>query len=348
MKQIDLRSDTVTKPSPGMREAMMRAEVGDDVFGEDPTVNALQARIAKMLGKEAALFVPSGTMGNEICVKVHTQPGEEIILEEESHILVYETGAPAFLSGVQMKTLRGTHGVFQASDVERAIRPSVYYLPRTALICIENTHGRSAGSVIPLEIIREIAGVASAHRIPMHLDGARLWNACEATGVAPAEFASCFDTVSVCLSKGLGAPAGSVIVGSAELITRARKLRKMFGGGMRQSGILAAAGLYALDHNIARLKDDHANAKLFATELAKIPSLGIDESEIQTNMVFIDLSGTGKSQGEALKLLERRGVRLSPERTSAVRAVMHLDVSRDDVITAVDVFQELFWDSTHG
>jgi threonine aldolase len=325
-----------------MREAMMAAEVGDDVFGEDPTVNALQDRVAALLGKESALFVPSGTMGNEICVKLHTCPGDEIILEDESHIITYETGAPAMLSGVQMKTIRGIHGVFTAYDVEQAIRPDAYYLPRTRLICLENTHGRSAGSVIPVDVIKDISALAARHEIRMHLDGARLWNACAATGFAPAAYAQYFDTVSVCFSKGLGAPVGSMVAGTRALMEQARIYRKIFGGGMRQAGILAAAAMYALDNNIERLKDDHEHARLFASELAGIPSLTIDLNEVQTNMIFIDIAGTGKSQREVLGLLQERGVRLSPERATCIRAVMHLDVARPDVMSAAEVFHSLF------
>jgi threonine aldolase len=325
-----------------MREAMAHAEVGDDVFGEDPTVNALQERMAAILGKEAALFVPSGTMANEVCVKLHTRPGDEIILEEEAHIIIYETGAPAFLSGVQMKTIRGVHGVFSATDVQRSIRPSAYYLPRTALICLENTHGRSAGSIIPLQAIKDIREVATRNGIRMHLDGARLWNACAATGIKPSEYARFFDTVSTCFSKGLGAPVGSIIAGGRDLVDQARIYRKMFGGGMRQAGVLAAAALYALDHNVDRLHEDHANAAFFARSLADVPSLKIDLDEVQTNMVFVDIAGTGKSQREVIDLLDRNGVRVSPERTTAVRVVTHLDVSRPDVDVAVRVFRTLF------
>ena len=342
MNYIDLRSDTVTKPSRPMLEAMMNAEVGDDVFGEDPTVNRLQQRIAVMLGKEGALFVPSGTMGNEVCIKVHTQPGDEIILEQESHIFVYETGAPVLLSGVQMNTIPGKRGVITAEQIRNAIRPKAYYLPPTKLICLENTHGRSAGSVIPLDEIKKIHELAVGEKIAMHLDGARLWNASVATGIQPKEYAKYFDSLSVCFSKGLGAPIGSIIIGSMDVIERARKFRKVFGGGMRQVGILAAAALYALDHNIERLKEDHQKATYFAAELSKLPGLTIDLTEVQTNMVFVDISATGKTQDEILSLLKSNGVLMTPERQSSIRAVMHLDVTMEDVHQAVAIMEKLF------
>ncbi len=342
MKYIDLRSDTVTKPSPAMLEAMMKAEVGDDVFGEDPTINKLQERVASMFGKDAALFVPSGTMGNEVCIKTHTQPGDEIILEQESHIFVYETGAPALLSGVQMITLAGDKGMLTAEQIKQAIRPKAYYLPQTKLICLENTHGRSAGSIIPLDEIKRVRALAINENISMHLDGARLWNACVATSITPKEYATYFDSLSVCFSKGLGAPVGSAIIGNVEFIERARKYRKMFGGGMRQAGILAAAALYALDHNIDRLRDDHAKATYFAGEVSKLRQLPIDMTEVQTNMVFIEISGTGKTQNEILHLLKSNGILVTPERLSSIRAVMHLDVSMEEVKKVVEIFQSFF------
>ncbi|MBI1807535.1 MAG: low-specificity L-threonine aldolase [Ignavibacteria bacterium] len=342
MKYIDLRSDTVTKPSRQMLEAMMRADVGDDVFGEDPTVNALQQRVAAMFGKEAALFVPSGTMGNEICIKVHTQPGDEIIVEQESHIFVYETAAPSLLSGVQMKTIAGRRGVITVEQIHQAVRPKAYYLPTTRLICVENTHGRSAGSIVPIEAMQRIRAFAISEKIAMHLDGARIWNACVVTGISPKEYAQHFDSLSVCFSKGLGAPVGSIIIGDREFVQQARKYRKLFGGGMRQAGILASAALYALDHNIERLNDDHQKASTFALGLGSLKQLEIDMNEVQTNMVFVDIMKTGKTQDEVLNLLKSKGILLTPERSSSIRAVMHLDVSMDEVTEAVSVFQSLF------
>jgi threonine aldolase len=342
MKYIDLRSDTVTKPSKGMLDAMMKAELGDDVFSEDPTVNKLQTRIANMFGKEAALFVPSGTMGNEICIKVHTKPGDEIIVDQDSHIFVYETAAPSLLSGVQMNPIAGVRGVITPDQIKKAIRSKVYYLPETKLICLENTHGRSAGSIIPLDVIKAIWELASAENIRLHLDGARLWNASVASGVSLKNYARYFDSVSVCFSKGLGSPIGSIIIGSAEFIEQARRYRKIFGGGMRQVGILAAAALYALDHNIDRLKEDHEKARYFANELSSLKQISIDKSEVQTNMVIAETKLTGKSQMEVLNLLKSNGVLLTPERQSSIRAVMHLDVSMDEVKQAISVFRSLF------
>ena len=342
MNYIDLRSDTVTRPSKKMLEAMMRAEVGDDVFGEDPTVNALQERVASMFGKEAALFVPSGTMGNEVCIKVHTQPGDEIILDEDSHIFVYETSAPSLLSGVQMKTIPNHRGVITVDQIKKAIRPSAYYMPRTRLVCLENTHGRSGGTVFPLAEIKKIRELAFEQHFVMHLDGARLWNASVASGIETKEYAQYFDSLSVCFSKGLGAPIGSIIIGSKEFIEQARKYRKIFGGGMRQVGILAAAALYALDNNIERLKEDHAKAKYFAGQISKIKKFQINLEDVQTNMAIVDIAYTGKTQSEVLQLLKSKGVLLTPERHTCVRAVFHLDASMDEVKKAVEVFNSLF------
>ena len=342
MEYIDLRSDTVTKPSKEMLEAMMKADVGDDVYGEDPTVNLLQKRIAEMFGKESALFVPSGTMGNEICIKVHTQPGDEIIVEQDSHIFVYETAGPSLLSGVQMKTIAGKNGSMTVEQIKNAIRPKVYYLPNTKLICMENTHGRSGGSIIPLEDIKRIREVALGENIKMHLDGARIWNASIETGISLSEYAKYFDSLLVCFSKGLGAPIGSIIIGDTEFIDEARRYRKIFGGGMRQVGILAAAAIYAIDHNIDRLKEDHKKAKIFAEQLNFIKNIQIVPKNIDTNMVMIDISSTGKTQAYILNLLKDNGLLLTPERTSLLRAVMHLDVSLEQVYKAIDIFKTIF------
>lgn len=342
MKYIDLRSDTVTKPSPGMREAMMNAEVGDDVYGEDPTVNQLQLRIAEMFGKESALFVPSGTMGNEIAIKVHTQPGDEIIVEEDSHIFVYETAGPSFLSGVQMKTIKGQKGMISVEQIEEAIRPQVYYLPRTTLICLENTHGKSGGSILPLDEIQRVRELALCENVAMHLDGARIWNACVAMDIKPKVYAQYFDSLSVCFSKGLGAPIGSIIIGSRVFIDSARRYRKIFGGGMRQVGILAAAALYALDNNIERLKEDHKKARYFAERISALRKIYVNASDVQTNIIMIDISKTGKSQNEILTSLKSMGLLLTPEGSSFIRAVMHLDITDSDVEKAVEIFFKYF------
>ncbi|MBM2841209.1 MAG: L-threonine aldolase [Bacteroidetes bacterium] len=342
MELIDLRSDTVTKPSPGMREAMAKADVGDDVFGEDPTVNKLQQKVAELLGKEAALYVPSGSMGNQICIKVHTQPGDEVIAEKGCHAFNYETGAIAFLSNVQVNTIEGKHGVFTVEDVRRVIRPKAYYMPRTKLICMENTHNRAGGTIIPIGIIKEMSALSRNEGIKFHLDGARLWNACAETGITPKEYASYVDSISVCLSKGLGAPVGSVIAGSTEFIAEARRYRKIFGGGMRQAGILAAAGLYALENNVSRLKEDHVKAKALARELSSIRGFDIDMDSVQTNIIIISLEKLGKTPEAVLALLKAKGVLLTLGNYMGIRAVTHLDVSSEQVMRAGQIIRQTF------
>jgi threonine aldolase len=337
---IDLRSDTVTRPSSAMREAMAQAAVGDDVFGEDPTVNRLQEHVAALLGKEAALFVPSGTMGNQTCIKVHTQPGDEVICERGAHVFNYETGAMAFLSGAQVHAVDGARGAFGVPEIERAVRPDLYYMPKTRLICLENTHNRAGGPIYPLELIRAISEYARDRNIRLHLDGARLWNACAATGIAPRQYASYFDSVSVCLSKGLGAPVGSVIAGSPAFIAEARHYRKIFGGGMRQAGILAAAGLYALEHNMGRLAEDHEKASLLARELAQVKVFDIDLESVQTNIIIIGVERSGRRPEEIVAMLRTNGVLLSLGNYMGLRAVTHLDVTMEEVKHAARVIRE--------
>ena len=339
---IDLRSDTVTRPSDGMREAMVRADVGDDVFGEDPTVRKLQERIAGVLGKEAALYVPSGTMGNQICIKVHTQPGDEVIAERGSHVFNYETAGAAFLSSVQIHPVEGVRGVLGIEAVRQAIRPKLYYMPRSRLLCVENTHNRAGGTITPLDSLAELSAFARGEGMKVHLDGARLWNACAATGSSPASYASHADSVSVCLSKGLGAPVGSVIAGPKEFIEEARHYRKIFGGGMRQAGIIAAAGLYALEHNIDRLREDHEKASAFAAAVGEIPGVEIDPLTVQTNIIIMSVAKTGRKPEEILAALRERGVLLSAGNYLGLRAVTHLDVSLADVRTASEVFRSLW------
>jgi len=318
---------------------MALAEVGDDVFGEDPTVNRLQEKVAALLGKGAALYVPSGTMGNQTCIKVHTQPGDEVIAERGAHVFNYETGGAAFLSSVQLHLIEGKHGAFTADDVKRAIRPNLYYMPHTRLICLENTHNRAGGTIYPLDLIKEIHDLAKNEGIKLHLDGARLWNASAETGISPGEYAAYFDSVSVCLSKGLGAPVGSVIAGSVEFVKEARHYRKIFGGGMRQAGILAAAGLYALDNNIDRLREDHANAKVLARELSTVKGLTIDLATVQTNIIIISVIDSGRMPEEILDVLRSKGVLLSLGNYMGLRAVTHLDVSLEEIRQAATIIR---------
>ncbi len=328
MKTIDLRSDTVTRPTPPMREAMARAEVGDDVYGEDPSVNLLQERIARMLGKEAALFVPSGTMANQLALRAQTQHGDVGLAGEHAHVLQYESGGAAALSGVQIKTL-GVGGFFDGPDVRAALHPRDHHYAPVTLVVVENTHTVSGGQIFALDRIRGVAQVARECGLRLHLDGARLWNAVVATGVPAATWAEPFDSVSCCLSKGLGAPVGSVVSGSAETIERMHRFRKMVGGGMRQAGILAAAGLYALDHHMTRLADDHAHARRLSAGLRE---LGLKvRSEPDTNMVlfgFDDVRGF-------LRATRSRKLLIDPIARGILRAVTHLDVDAADVEDAL-------------
>jgi threonine aldolase len=336
---IDLRSDTVTKPSPAMREAMARAPVGDDVYGEDPTVNRLQEVAAGMLGKKAALFVPSGTMANQLSIRAQTQPGQEVIVESTSHIVRYEQGAAAALSGVQLHWVRGERGLVTAEQIETAIRPHDPHTIRTALICLENTHNSGGGSIYPLAAIEAIGSVARRHGIPMHLDGARLCNAVVATGVAAADYARHFDTVSVCLSKGLGAPVGSVIAtDDLAMLDRLRRFRRMYGGAMRQAGILAAAGLYALEHNIAGLADDHAHAARLAQILHEIPAVSVNPVQVETNIVVFDVKENGRTPAEMVADLKEAGVLINAIGGRRFRAVTHLDIEARDIEEAGRTF----------
>ena len=339
---IDIRSDTVTQPTQAMREAMAHAPVGDDVYGEDPTVNLLQKKVAELLGKPAALFVPSGVMSNQLAIKVHTQPGDEVIVEKDSHIFNYETSGPSILSNVQLHPIIGERGVLYAKQLAPAVRPGAYYMMRTSLICLENTHNRAGGAVYPLDEIKRISEFARAVGLKTHLDGARLWNASVASGVSPKEYAKHFDTISVCFSKGLGAPVGSALVGSEEAIQRARKFRKIFGGGMRQAGIIAAGALFALENNIERLKEDHEKAKRFAERISRNPCLVVDMKTVQTNMVVFDISQTGKSTDELITMLRSKNVLISDANYTSLRAVTHLNVSMDQVMTAAEIVANTF------
>lgn len=339
MTMIDLRSDTLTVPTSDMREAMARAPVGDDVYGEDSTINELQRYVAELLGKEAALYVPSGCMGNQICLKIHTKTGDEVIVDSEAHIFHYETAAPSIISGVQLHPVRSQNGVFALDDVREAIRPSQYYFPETTLFCMENTHNRYGGTVIPLEHIRECEQVAREHGLAFHCDGARLWNACAATGISPAEYAAPFDTLSVCLSKGLGAPVGSLIVGTHEHIDRARKWRKILGGGMRQAGILAAAGLYVLHHHRDLLQQDHINAASFTRILAQSDHINIDPASVQTNIVVFGYPADVNFVVFAERCKERN-VLISASRPGYARAVFYHQIDASAAEEAARVVVE--------
>jgi threonine aldolase len=341
MQYIDLRSDTVTKPSVEMRAAMALAEVGDDVYGEDPTVNRLEKQVAELLHKEAALFVPSGVMSNQLALKCHTQPGDEVIVEEESHIFNFETAAAAFLSNVQLHTVKGEHGILNVGQLPAAVRSSVYYNPVTRLICLENTHNKAGGTIYPLETIQQIHVFAREQKIALHLDGARLWNASVASGIAPHEYANYFDSISICFSKGLGAPVGSALVGTTEFVQHARKYRKIFGGGMRQVGILAAGALYALDHNVQRLAEDHQKAKMFAEAMSVVKGFVVRPEMVQTNIVIIDVAQRKETNAEILSALQSQGVLLSEMSHTALRAVTHLDVSVEAVQQAAEIIQRM-------
>ncbi len=341
MNIVDLRSDTVTKPSVAMREAMAHAEVGDDVFADDPTINRLQDKVAELLGKEAAIYVPSGSMANQTAIRAHTQPGDEIICHAESHIYHYEGGAPAGLSGCSLRLLQGDRGLFTAEDVRAAIRPTDSHFPQSALIVIENTQNRGGGSIWQIDEIAKIREVANEFKLKMHLDGARLLNACVATGIKPTEYTQYFDTVSICFSKGLGAPVGSTVASTKDMISRVHRFRKMFGGGMRQGGIIAAGALYALENNIDRLADDHANAKRLAQAIAEMHGVSIDVKSVETNIVYFDVDaskGTAKSLSDTL---HQQGVWMLPVGPQRVRAVTHLDVSVDGIECAIDTLKKV-------
>ena len=332
---IDLRSDTVTRPTEGMRRAMLEAPVGDDVFGEDPTVNRLEEYVADLLGKEAALYAPSGTMTNQVGVQVNTNRGEEVLLHEGSHIFVYEAGAPAMLSSVQLRTLSGENGILDPETVRAAVRPRDVHFPRSSLLCLENTHNTAGGKVFPLEDFAAVAETAKEHGLKVHLDGARLFNAQAATGIPAREWCGHADTVSVCSSKGLGAPVGSLLAGDEETISEARRARKAFGGGMRQAGIIAAASLYAFENNTERLSEDHARARNLAAGLREA---GYDAREPDTNLVLVAVD----DPPEFLRALAREGVLATPGKPGFVRLCTHLDVGDSDIETAVEAANRIF------
>jgi threonine aldolase len=334
---VDLRSDTVTKPTPAMRRAMAEAEVGDDVFGEDPTVNRLETLAAERLAKEAGLFVASGTMGNQTSLMAQTQRGDEIILDENSHIFNYEVAALAVLSAVQPRTLPGRHGILDPEDVRQAIRlPNIHY-PKDTLVCVESTHNRGGGTIYPLETLREIRRITSEHGVAVHLDGARLFNACAATGVLVREVAAQADSVTFCLSKGLGAPVGSIVTGTRAFIDRARRARKMLGGGMRQAGILAAAGIVALETMVDRLREDHENARVLAEGLAALPGIQIDLSLVQTNIVIFSVKRRDVDAPGLILKLGEEGIKAFTVSSDRIRMVTHKDVDRAGILRTLEV-----------
>ncbi|MFN0277373.1 MAG: threonine aldolase family protein [Pyrinomonadaceae bacterium] len=337
---IDLRSDTVTKPSEKMRAAMANAEVGDDVFGDDPTVNRLQARVCEVFEKEAALWVPTGCMGNEIAVKVHTKPGQEIVIEDRGHILNYELGAAALISGVTIRGVKSADGSGHLTwdEIKPALRiDPPYFQSASGLVCLENTHNFAGGSVMTVETCTDICARCRALELPVHMDGARIFNAAVALNKSVAEL-SCFcDSVMSTLSKGLGAPAGSILLGTREFIEEARIWRKRLGGGMRQIGILAAAGLIALEEGPKRLHEDHENAKRLAEGLAQIPGISIDVDRVVTNIVIFDIEGTGKTSDEITDALKENGI-LAVGFGSLIRMVTHLDISSQDIETTLEKF----------
>lgn len=335
---IDLRSDTVTMPSPPMLEAMVGAQLGDDVLGDDPTVHALQDRVADIMGKEAACFVPSGSMANQTAIRAQTEQGDEIITHQTGHTIHYETGAPAALSGVMVRTLTGDRGIYTPQDVHAAIRPDACHFPHSQLLIVENTSNGGGGTVWPLEVVNGVAAAGREHGLRLHLDGARIWNAVAASGTDAATYAAPFDTVSCCFSKGLGAPIGSAVAGDAETIRRVHRFRKLFGGAMRQAGLLAAACLYALENNRERLVDDHANARRLAEGLEVVEGLSIDVSTVETNIVIFGVEGDAAA---LCHRLEGEGVRMLPVGPRHVRSVTHLGVSGADIEQAIAALEKV-------
>jgi threonine aldolase len=346
---VDLRSDTITKPVVAMRMAMASAEVGDDVYGEDPTVRALEDRIADLLGHESGLFTPSGSMANQLAIRLHVGPGQELITDELAHVLRAEMGAAAVLSGISSRSWMAPRGLLDPAAPLRLMQPDAgTYQVSTKAVVVENTHNFGGGTVQPLEAIRALREATQPLGVAMHLDGARLWNAHVATGIELAEYGQQFDTVSVCLSKGLGAPVGSVLAGSRENIAEARVWRKRYGGGMRQAGILAAAGLWALDHHIERLADDHARARTFSEAVAsQFPGV-INPAHVQTNIVVADVGQAGWAAADFVSVAEQRGLRIYAVNEQAVRLVWHLDVDDADTVFAADLVNTMLAEAAQG
>jgi threonine aldolase len=337
---IDMRSDTVTKPTPGMRRAMAEAEVGDDMSGEDPTVNRLEALMADLLGKEAAVFACSGTQSNQMGVRTHCQSGDELLIEASCHIANFEQGGAAALSGVTCRTIAGRFGVLDLADLEGKIRADNQHLCITRLVCLENTTNVGGGRVYPQENIDRISGWAHHHGLKVHMDGARLFNAVVASDTSAAEMCQSVDTVSICFSKGLGCPMGSVLVGTKADIARARRARKLFGGALRQAGIVAAAALYAMEHHVARLKVDHDNARAFAEEIRRIDGITLEPAEVETNLVFFNVDPELGNAGQLSARLKQRGVRINATGPQRLRACTHLDVDREMIMRAAETVAE--------
>jgi threonine aldolase len=337
----DFRSDTVTRPTPQMRAAMADAPVGDDVFDDDPTVHRLQQRVAEMLGKEEAIYVPSGTMSNLIGVRLHCRPGDEMICEAGCHIYHYEQGGYAQLSGVAARPVEGRAGVIQLAQLEGLVRPHDDHCVRTRLMTLENTHNRGGGTIQPYPTVEAICRWAHQQGLATHLDGARLWNAVVATGIPARQWAQHFDTVSVCFSKGLGAPVGSALAGEKAMIAAARRHRKVLGGGMRQAGIIAAGALYALEHHVDRLADDHANAKRLAEGIRQIPRLTLATEPVQTNLVFFRVDPGWGAAAEFSSRLAERGVWMHGTAPDTIRAATHLDIHQADVDRALAILREI-------
>ncbi len=340
-KHIDLRSDTVTQPTDEMRDAMCSAPVGDDVYGEDPTVNALEERAAELVGMEAAIFVPTGTMGNQIAIKVHTLPGSEVILEGRSHIYDYELGMLSDFSGVMPRVVAGENDILSPESVKNAIRPDIYYVSKTGLICLENTVNMAGGRIYPMENIKSISSFAGEKNIPVHLDGARIFNAAVASECSVKDISKYFDSVMFCLSKGLCAPVGSMLAGSREFIAQARAVRKKLGGGMRQAGIIAAAGLVSLNSMTERLFEDHENATLLAEGLSKSEIFTVNPETVQTNIVIAEVSDKYGNSNEVIRVLGEHDILLGAVSEKSVRFVTHNDISKEDVEKVIDVVGKL-------
>ncbi len=338
---VDLRSDTVSVPTPGMLDAMMKAEVGDDVYGEDPTANRLEEMTAELLGKEAAVFVASGTMANLVSIRAQTEPGDEAVLDANSHCFHYEAGGYAAIAGISFWLVEGERGIIRPEQVASAVRPVNVHCPRTRLVVIENTHNRGGGSAYPVETVRGIAEVCREHGLFLHMDGARLFNACIATGAKATDYTRHVDSVSICLSKGLGCPVGSLVAGSRELAGRARRLRKMLGGGMRQIGYLAAAGIYALEHHVERLAEDHEHARLLADGIRSCTGLRLKYDPPETNMVYFDVLPPRRPD-EVQQALKDDGVLVGSMGPATLRAVPHVGISRADIERVVSVLQSTF------